>query len=112
MSAPNLSRALVLEGCEPAADGAGGFTTLWRSLGTLWAEVRPGSGRDVAGVEVTLSSVAMRITVRAAPRGTSARPCAGQRFREGDRLFAILAVVEADAAGRYLTCYAREEIPA
>jgi SPP1 family predicted phage head-tail adaptor len=112
MRAPNLSRALVLEACEQAPDGAGGFTTLWQPLGTLWAEVRPGSGREVAGVEVTLSTVAMRITVRAAPQDAVARPRAGQRFREGDRLFAILAVVEADAAGRYLTCHAREEIPA
>jgi head-tail adaptor len=112
MSAPRLTRALVLEACEQAPDGAGGFATLWQPLGTLWAEVRPGSGREVAGVEVILATVPMRITVRAAPQGDAARPRAGQRFREGDRLFAIFAVVEADAAGRFLTCHAQEEIPA
>ena len=31
---------------------------------------------------------------------------------EGDRVFTILAVSEADAAGAYLVCHAREEVPA
>lgn len=49
---------------------------------------------------------AARVTVRAV-----ARPKPGQRFREGSRVFAILAVAERDPAGRYLTCFCREEGP-
>ncbi|MEH6776306.1 MAG: head-tail adaptor protein [Cereibacter changlensis] len=107
-----LGRALVLERPVRVADGAGGHAESWVALGTLWAEVAPGSGRDVAGEEVTLASVPCRITVRAAPFGAPSRPVAGQRFREGGRVFAILAVSERDAGGRYLTCFAREEGPA
>ncbi|MGB4908701.1 MAG: head-tail adaptor protein, partial [Tabrizicola sp.] len=52
-----------------------------------------------------------RITVRGTPTGSPSRPKAGQRFREGTRLFLIQAVTERDQFGRYLTCFAREEVP-
>lgn len=111
MSAPQLNRSLVLEAMSRVADGAGGFAESWGALGTLWAEVKPGAGRDAAGEEVVMGVVGYRITLRGAPQGSPARPVPGQRFRDGGRLFAILAVTEADAAGRYLTCFAREEVP-
>lgn len=111
MSAPQLNRPLVLEAMSRVADGAGGFAESWGALGTLWAEVKPGAGRDAAGEEVVMGVVGYRITLRGAPQGSPARPAPGQRFRDGGRLFAILAVTEADAAGRYLTCFAREEVP-
>ena len=111
MKAPHLNRALVLEGVERVPDGAGGFTEVWTALGTLWAEVLPGSGSDTLGEERMLSAVPYRVTVRGAPVGAAARPKAGQRFREGTRLFLIQAVTERDPQGRYLTCFAREEVP-
>ncbi len=111
MSALRLNRRLVLEQKTQVPDGAGGFTTHWAALGTLWAELRPGTGRDVAGEEVTLASVPCRITVRATPQGAPSRPVPGQRLREGARVFAIVAVTEGEAAGRFLTCFAREEMP-
>ena len=111
MKAPHLNRALVLEGVERAPDGAGGFTEVWTALGTLWAEVLPGSGSDTLGEERMLSAVPYRVTVRGAPVGAAARPRAGQRFREGTRLFLIQAVTERDPQGRYLTCFSREEVP-
>ena len=58
-----------------------------------------------------LSAVPYRVTVRGAPVGSPSRPKAGQRFREGTRLFLIQAVTERDQFGRYLTCFAREEVP-
>lgn len=111
MSGPNLNRALVLERPVQIADGAGGFAQSWQSVGTLWGEVRAGAGRDPAGVEITLATVPYRITVRGAPVGSPRRPVPEQRFREGVRLYHILAVTEQDAAGLYLTCFAREEVP-
>ncbi len=112
MIAPHLTRRLVLEGRVNLADGAGGFTQSWAVLGTVWAEVLAGTGRDVPGEEITLSSIPYRITVRGAPQGAPSRPKAEQRFRDGARVFGIIAVTERDAAGQYLTCFAREEEPA
>lgn len=110
MSAPRLNRPLVLETSVRVADGAGGFAESWAALGQVWAELRPGSGREAGGEEVTLTQVPYRITVRAAPQGNERRPRAGQRFRDGARVFSILAVTERDDL--YLTCFAREEEPA
>jgi head-tail adaptor len=112
MSAPDLNRALVLEDATRLADGAGGFSVVWTALGTLWAEVRSGTGRDVAGEEITLSTVQHRITVRGAAVGAASRPKPAQRFRDGPRVFTILAVTEADPRGQFLTCFVREEVPA
>lgn len=110
MKAPNLNRKLVLESPEDTADGAGGFVQGWVALGTLWAEVKAGSGREGAQDGVPVSSQTYRITVRGAPVGSLMRPAADQRFRDGARTFVIRAVAEADAQGRFLTCIAQEEV--
>jgi head-tail adaptor len=111
MKAVHLSRALTLEEATEQPDGAGGFVLVWATIGTLWAEVLPGTGRDTAGEEVVLSTVPYRITVRGAPQGAASRPKQGQRFRDGNRVFSILAVTERDESARYLVCFVREEIP-
>lgn len=112
MRPPRLSRPLVLEAEVAVPDGAGGFARTWAVQGTVWGAVVPGAGREAAGIEVPLSAQAFRIFVRGAAQGAPSRPVAGQRLRDGARVFAILAVTEADADGRYLLCTAREEEPA
>jgi head-tail adaptor len=112
MSGVSLGRALVLETRARTPDGLGGFAEAWVARGTLWAEVVPGAGRDLIREEVAGSAVPLRITVRGAPTGAPSRPAAGDRFREGDRSYRIVAVTERDAVGRYLMCFAIEEIPA
>ncbi|MGB8815146.1 MAG: head-tail adaptor protein [Paracoccaceae bacterium] len=111
MNAPHLNRSLVLEGVSRVADGAGGYTEVWVALGTLWAEVIAGAGRDTIGEEVLVASIPFRITVRGAVQGAPSRPKPEQRFRDGARLFRILAVTERDDGGQFLTCFAREEAP-
>ncbi len=112
MRAPVLNRKLVLEEPQRVPDGAGGYTTSWVALGTLWAEIRAGTGREKATEALTVSSIPFRITLRAAPVGAPSRPRPEQRFVEGSRIFRILAVSEADPGGQYLTCFAQEEISA
>lgn len=107
--APVLNRKLVLEELADAPDGAGGRVRSWRSLGVLWASVEARTAREIEAAEGERSRVSHRILVRAAPVGARARPRADQRFREGARVFAIRAVSEADARGRFLICWADEE---
>lgn len=109
MTRPRLTRKLTLETKDRVPDGGGGFTEVWTPLGAHWAEVtsRAGAARAEAGVPV--SAVSYRIVVRGSPPGSAARPMPGQRFREGQRIFAVIAVAEHDAAGMYLTCFAEEE---
>ena len=112
MSAPKLRRSLLLEQVQAVPDGLGGQVESWVGLGRLWAEVVAGSARDDDGEETVLSSVGYRITVRGAPVDAPSRPRADQRFRDGSRLYRIVAVAERDPEGRYLVCHAREEVPA
>ncbi len=110
MSAPKLNRSLVLEGSLEIADGAGGYTHDWEPLGVLWAELKAGTGRAQAASAATLSRVPYRITVRGAAYGAPSRPVAGQRFRDGTRIFDIQAVAETGVNAAYLTCHALEEL--
>lgn len=104
-----LNRQLVLEDEERLADGAGGFSTAWVARGTIWAEVKAGTGREQGADFLSFATVTYRITVRAAPPGAPSRPVAGQRFREGSRFFRILAVAEEGAM--FLACFCHEEVP-
>ena len=110
MKMPQLNRKLVLEDAYRVPDQAGGYQTQWQALGTLWADIVAGRGREQAVNALPLSRVPCRITVRATPEGAASRPKPGQRFREGTRIYAIQAVTEADPTGRYLTCQALEEV--
>ncbi|MEM7295558.1 MAG: phage head closure protein [Pseudomonadota bacterium] len=112
MSRVSLNRQLTLEGLDRVPDGAGGFSDSWVTLGTLWAAIQAGSGREAVEQDARTSEVAMRITVRAAPHGAPSRPKPKQRFREGDRVYLIQAVTEADPRGRFLACFAKEEVVA
>jgi SPP1 family predicted phage head-tail adaptor len=110
MRTPVLNRKLALESPVTTPDGSGGFTESWLLEGTIWADVQPGSGRELAGIEVNVSAVNYFITVRGAEVGSPQRPKPGQRLTEDTRVFQILAVTEADAEARFLKCYALEEV--
>ena len=108
MRGVRLTRALVLEVAQRVADGAGGFAEQWQALGTVWADVRPGAGREGDALGAAVAVQPLRIVVRGVPQGHALRPVAGMRLRGGARLFRLLAVTEADAGGRYLICAAEE----
>ncbi len=110
MKPVRLNQPLVLEARTTTPDGAGGMQSGWQSLGTLWAEVQGGAGRLTGGAAQVVSETAYRIVVRAAPMGDAARPLPGQRFRTESRVWGIEAVREHDHAGRYLVCFAKEEV--
>jgi len=104
----NLSRKLVLEERVNTPDGKGGFDVNWNALGVVWADVDARYGRESLVGARDHTRVKYRIIVRAVPIGAAARPQVDQRFREGPRVFSILAVAEFDARARYLECWAEE----
>ncbi len=103
-----LTRRLLLEERVNVPDGKGGFSVSWQVLGSHWASVDARSGREAVVGARDVSKVRHRIVVRAAPEGSGRRPQPDQRFREGARVYAILAVSEFDAGGRWLECWAEE----
>ncbi|MGX9354127.1 head-tail adaptor protein [Roseobacteraceae bacterium S113] len=112
MSMPMLNRRLTLEAPQDVPDGAGGYDRIWMPMGELWAEITMGTGREKALGTAPVSVTGVKVVVRAARVGSAARPRPEQRFREGERIFRILSVAEADKQGRYLMCRAQEEVVA
>ena len=110
MKAPVLGHALILEAPERVSDGAGGYVQGWIALGTIWAEIQARAGRETAESGAPISRTGYRIIVRGAPYGAPSRPMPEQRLRDGNRVFTIQAVAARDANGRYLVCYADEEV--
>lgn len=110
MSLPRLSRQMVLETQVRTPDGAGGHTTTWSALGTVFADVKAGTGRQVTDLTAAMSRMTCRVIVRAAPIGAPSRPQPGQRFREGSRIYRVDAVSPYDRGGLYLACFAVEEV--
>jgi head-tail adaptor len=109
---PRLNRLLALEARDRVPDGSGGFAETWRERGRVWAEVTARSGRERAAQGAMVSATSCRIVVRAAPEGSEARPTPAHRFREGNRVYVIQSVAEKDLGGRFLTCFAEEEVVA
>lgn len=109
MSAPRLNRPLELQAAQRISDGAGGYIEQWQTLGTLWAELRAGTGRRAGAQALTVSRVPLRVIVRAAPVLAPSRPQPDQRFRDGARIYRIQAVADYDAEGRFLLCSCLEE---
>ena len=106
---PKLNRRLILEERVQSPDGAGGFAESWNSLGTVWAEVKAGIGREKNTAGAVLSTVPYRIVLRASPVGSASRPRPDMRFRDGVRLYRILAVADREGSGLYLECFTKEE---
>lgn len=110
--APVPTRAVMLERAVTNPDGAGGFVTVWEAVCTHWAEFRLGLGRSRQGAEgVPLGAVDWRLYLRALPAGHPAMPAPDMRFRDGTRIFPVLAVAEADPRGAWMVCFVREEVP-
>lgn len=108
MTALHMNTELVLEAPNRITDSGGGHDVVWTPVGTLWAEMEAVSARESVAGGREASRVTHRITLRSAPRTSPRRPTAECRFRQGDRVFAIRGVADADAQRRFLTCWAEE----
>lgn len=103
-----LTRRLVLEERTATGDGAGGVAEVWVERGAHWAAVSASSAREGFAGQRPASVVTHKALIRFADFGAPERPVADQRFREGERVFAILGVTEADDRREVLVCWLQE----
>ena len=99
-----LRLRLTLERAVTNPDGAGGRTLAWAALATVAADVTPMRAEARQSGEGLADATTHRIVIR--HRG-DVQP--GDRFRAGERLFAIRSITDPDEDGRYLVCLADEE---
>lgn len=99
----SMRRRLVLEAPVETADGLGGTKQSFKRVAALWAQLEwlAGTERWREGRPEQFGS--HRITLR-----WRAGIDAGQRFRDGDRIYAIRALGDPDGSCRRLVCLAEE----
>ncbi len=106
--ARGFTRKLTLETRAATPDGAGGLGATWVAVGAHWAALRTRGAREYEAAGRQTSRVSHRAEIRYLPPGDPARPQPMQRFREGERTFAILGVSEADDRRERLICWLEE----
>ncbi len=84
-----LNRRLVLEAPAETADGAGGVTRTHEAVATLWASVEPVAARGGVAADAPGADITHRIAIR-----FSADVTLRHRFRDGERIFRIVAIRE------------------
>ena len=98
-----LRRRLLLEAPVETPDGAGGQLRSFEAVAAVWAQVEWLSGDERWRGGRPEQAVSHRITLR-----WRAGVDAGQRLRDGQRLFDIKAVGDPDGGRRRLVCLVEE----
>jgi SPP1 family predicted phage head-tail adaptor len=101
-----LRRRLVLEAAVATPDGVGGMTQTYQTVAALWAQVEWLAGGEHWRRGRPEQAATHRVTMRWRD-GVDA----GQRLRDGERLFDIRAVADPDGGRRRLVCLVLEITP-
>lgn len=101
-----LRRRLVLEAPVATPDGLGGATQGFETVAALWGQVEWLSGSEQWRMGRPEQLATHRVTLR-----WRAGVDAGQRLRDGERIFDIRAVVDPDDGRRRLICLVEEVKP-
>lgn len=101
-----MRRRLVLEAPVSTPDGLGGVTQSFEAAAAAWAQIEWLSGGERWRIGRPEQFGTHRITLR-----WRAGVDAGQRLRDGTRIFDIRAVVDPDGSRRRLVCLCEEVSP-
>ena len=100
-----LNRRLVLEAAVESADGAGGVTRTFEAVVTLWVSVTPVSAARQIEAERLGARVTHRLHLRFSDDITTRH-----RFRDGERIYCIVALRDQDGRKRFLEIEAEERL--
>lgn len=98
-----LRHRLTLEAPSRTEDGGGGAIPGWDAVAELWGAIESGSGDERIGADRVTGERQAVIVVR---HRDGVGP--SQRFRLGERLFHIRAVLDPDGRRRFLRCLCEE----
>lgn len=98
-----LRRRLLLEAAVTTPDGLGGTTQAYETVAAVWAQLEWIAGGERWRLGRPEQVATHRVTLR-----WRAGVDAGQRLRDGDRLFDIRAVADPDGGRRRLVCLVQE----
>lgn len=100
----HLRHGLVLEAPSRTGDEAGSAATSWGPVATVWAALRPASGREIVDADGVAARVSHEVIIR-----WRSDVSAAMRFRDGSRVYLIRSVRDVDDRRRRLTCLVEEQ---
>lgn len=104
MTGPSdLRHRLTLEEAERVSDGGGGFTETWVEVAIVSAALRPSGGSEGIDSGRLAGRVTHEVTLR-----YRAGVVPAMRFRQGSRVFHILAAFDEDERKHWLRCLCEE----
>lgn len=103
VTAGDLSTRLVLEAVSRTSDGGGGASVEWEAVAEVWACVRATGGSEALTLDRVAGRLRHEIVIRYRSDVTPQ-----MRFREGTRIYDIVAVYDPDRHRRWLTCLVEE----
>ena len=106
MSAGELRHRVTIQWPTKAADEAGGFSTTWADLATVWAAIEPLSGRERFHAQSQNMSVSHRVRMRFLAGVT-----AEHRVIFGGRFFNVRSVINQGERNRWLILDCEEGVP-
>jgi len=102
MNIGTLRERFTLEQPVRTADGGGGASVTWETVTDLWAAVRPITGDERLRHDQLAGRLTHEVWIRYRTGVTPA-----MRFRQGARIYEIVAVIEAKRRAR-LECLCEE----
>lgn len=100
----SLRQRLLLEQPIRSAGEGGAAHVIWQPVATLWAEIRPLTGKEIFRADafygVSVYEIRTRFREDIGPE---------MRFVSGQRIFDIRAVHNKDGKRRFLTCICEEQ---
>ncbi len=99
-----LRHRIILESAAVTPDGGGGESLVWQPVATLWAAIRPLSGRERFSAGEFSAQVSHEIILR-----YRAGVLPAMRFRKGSRIFEIRAVMDENERRRRLRVLCEEQ---
>ncbi len=98
-----LRHRVILESATTTSDGGGGSLIVWEQVAPLWAAIKPLTGRELLSAGQFSSTLTHQITLRYIPQVLPE-----MRFRKGNRIFQIKAVLDVEEKRRWLRVLCEE----
>lgn len=95
-----LRHRLTIERGVRITDEGGGASLVWEPVDDVWGAVEAASGKEKVAADRISGTAAYLITIRSR---NDLGPA--MRFRRGDDIFEILAILDKDGRGRFLQCH-------
>lgn len=102
------TKLLILEERSLVADGGGGVAEDWKEIGSHWVDLKANRSRERFTGGRPVATTTHKALIRHMRTTSPLYPKPDQRFRDGNIVYAIRGVAEADDRREHLICWLDE----